>query len=173
VAKSWQTSAVRQILCSGRIAGLREHHGQAIGPAVWPAIITPAERDCVLARIAARSVTKTRAPRTYLLSGLLRCGRCGNRLFSQARHVNPDNRCHAPLPARPLRCSRRTPVPLLAGRVCVGRSPPPSSAISKAPRMRDLEVIDSELSESSCRAEALREVARRRGRRRATAITLT
>jgi hypothetical protein len=88
VAKSWQTSAVRQILCSGRIAGLREHHGQVIGPAVWPAIITPAERDCVLARIAARSVTKTRAPRTYLLSGLLRCGRCGNRLFSQARHVN-------------------------------------------------------------------------------------
>jgi len=39
--------------------------------------------------------------------------------------------------------------------------------------MRDLEVIDSELSESSCRAEALREVARRRGRRRATAITLS
>jgi hypothetical protein len=132
VAKSWQTSAVRQILCSGRIAGLREHHGQVIGPAVWPAIITPAERDCVLARIAARSVTKTRAPRTYLLSGLLRCGRCGNRLFSQARHVNPDNRCHAPLPARPLRCSRRTPVPLLAGRVCVGRSPPPSSAIPRS-----------------------------------------
>lgn len=100
MAKSWQTSAVRQILCSGRIAGLREHHGQVIGHAVWPAIITPAERDCVLARIAARSVTKTRAPRTYLLSGLLRCGRCGNRLFSQARHVNPDNRCHAPLPDR-------------------------------------------------------------------------
>jgi site-specific DNA recombinase len=92
VAKSWQTSAVRQILCSGRIAGLREHRGQVIGPATWPAIITPAERDRVLARMAARSVTKTRAARTYLLSGMLRCGRCGNRLFSQARHVNPDNR---------------------------------------------------------------------------------
>ena len=92
VAKSWQTSAVRQILCSGRIAGMREHRGQVIGPAKWPAIITPAERDRVLARVAARSVTKTRAARTYLLSGMLRCGRCGNRLFSQARHVNPDNR---------------------------------------------------------------------------------
>ena len=46
----------------------------------------------MLARVAARSVTKTRAARTYLLSGMLRCGRCGNRLFSQARHVNPDNR---------------------------------------------------------------------------------
>ena len=92
VATSWHTPAVRQILCSGRIAGLREHRGQVIGPAKWPAIITPAERDRVLARMAARSVTKTRAARTYLLSGMLRCGRCGNRLFSQARHVNPDNR---------------------------------------------------------------------------------
>jgi DNA invertase Pin-like site-specific DNA recombinase len=92
VAKSWQTSAVRQILCSGRIAGLREHRGEVIGEAKWPAIITPAERDRVLARITARAVTKTRAARTYLLSGMLRCGRCGNRLFSQARHVNPENR---------------------------------------------------------------------------------
>ncbi|HEY5151956.1 MAG TPA: recombinase family protein [Mycobacterium sp.] len=92
IASSWQTSAVRQILGSGRIAGLREHHGQVIGPAVWPAIITPAQRDRVLARMAARTVTKTRAPRTYVLSGMLRCGRCGNRLYSQARHTNPDNR---------------------------------------------------------------------------------
>ncbi|HYB34576.1 MAG TPA: recombinase family protein, partial [Mycobacterium sp.] len=92
VATSWQTSAVRQILCSGRIAGLREHRGQVIGPAKWAPIITPAERDRVLARMAARSVTKTRAARTYLLSGMLRCGRCGNRLYSQARHVNPNNR---------------------------------------------------------------------------------
>ncbi|HWY01272.1 MAG TPA: recombinase family protein, partial [Mycobacterium sp.] len=92
VATSWQTSAVHQILCSGRIAGLREHRGEVIGPAKWPSIITPAERDRVLARMAARAVTKTRAARTYLLSGMLRCGRCGNRLYSQARHSNPDNR---------------------------------------------------------------------------------
>lgn len=92
VSKSWQTTAVRQILISGRIAGLREHHGEVIGPAAWPAIITPAERDRILARMTARSLTKARAPRTYLLSGTLRCGRCGNRLFSQARHNNPQNR---------------------------------------------------------------------------------
>ncbi|MBX9978662.1 MAG: recombinase family protein, partial [Mycobacterium gordonae] len=85
-SKSWRTSAVRQILCSGRIAGLREHHGQVIGEAAWPAIVTPAQRDRVLARMAARALTKTRAPRTYLLSGLLRCGRCDSRLYSQARH---------------------------------------------------------------------------------------
>ena len=92
VARSWQTTAVRQVLSSGRIAGLREHRGEVIGAAVWPAIITPAQRDRVLARMAARSVTKTRSARTYLLSGMLRCGRCGNRLYSQARHSNPENR---------------------------------------------------------------------------------
>jgi len=92
VATSWQTTAVRQVLSSGRIAGLREHRGEVIGAAVWPAIITPAERDRVLARMASRSVTKTRTARTYLLSGMLRCGRCGNRLYSQARHSNPQNR---------------------------------------------------------------------------------
>jgi site-specific DNA recombinase len=92
VSETWRTTAVRQILCSGRIAGLREHHGQVIGEAVWPAIITPAERDRIVARMAARSVSKTRAPRTYVLSGMLRCARCGNLLFSQARHVNPDYR---------------------------------------------------------------------------------
>ncbi|WP_188108900.1 recombinase family protein [Mycolicibacter arupensis] len=92
VAASWQTSAVRQVLSSGRIAGLREHRGEVIGAAVWPAIITPADRDRVLARMAARSVTKARTARTYLLSGMLRCGRCGNRLYSQARHSNPENR---------------------------------------------------------------------------------
>ncbi|WP_210419976.1 recombinase family protein [Mycobacterium helveticum] len=92
VAKSWQTTAVRQVLSSGRIAGLREHRGEVIGEAVWPAIITPADRDRVLARMAARAVTKTRSARTYLLSGMLRCGRCGNRLYSHARHSNPQNR---------------------------------------------------------------------------------
>jgi site-specific DNA recombinase len=49
VAKSWRTPAARQILRSGRIAGLREHRGQVIGPAKRPAIITPAEPDRVLA----------------------------------------------------------------------------------------------------------------------------
>ncbi|KQH79734.1 serine recombinase [Mycobacterium gordonae] len=92
VATSWQTTAVRQVLSSGRVAGLREHRGEVIGAAVWPAIITPADRDRVLARMAARSVTKSRTARTYLLSGMLRCGRCGNRLYSQARHSNPQNR---------------------------------------------------------------------------------
>jgi len=72
-------------LRSGRIAGLREHRGQVVGPAVWAPIITPGERSRVIARMDAKVVSGRRTPRRYLLSGLLRCGRCGNRLYSSAR----------------------------------------------------------------------------------------
>lgn len=81
----WRTSTLKAMLRSGRIAGLREHRGLVVGPAVWEAIITPTERDRVLARLAAGAVSGRRPPRRYLLSGLLRCGRCGNTLYSSAR----------------------------------------------------------------------------------------
>lgn len=85
-AQLWQSTTVRTIVTSGRIAGLRTHHGEVIGPGVWPAIITPAERDRVLARFAEKARSGRRAPRTYLLSGMLRCGRCEHRLLSAARY---------------------------------------------------------------------------------------
>ena len=83
--EEWRSPTLRRMLTSGRIAGLREHKGQVVGPAVWPAIITPEQRRQVLARMASAAVTGRRTPRRYLLSGLLRCGRCGNRLYSSAR----------------------------------------------------------------------------------------
>jgi DNA invertase Pin-like site-specific DNA recombinase len=85
--KPWRTTTLRTILRSGRIAGLREHQGRVVGPAVWPAIITEADRARILARMSERAATNKRTPRRYLLSGLLRCGRCDNRLFSQARET--------------------------------------------------------------------------------------
>jgi site-specific DNA recombinase len=84
---SWRTDNVRMILASGRIAGLREHRGSVVGPAAWPAIISVEQRDRILARFAANARSGRRGPRRYLLSGLLRCGRCDNRLFSSARRT--------------------------------------------------------------------------------------
>ncbi|TFV65434.1 UNVERIFIED_ORG: recombinase family protein [Bacillus sp. AZ43] len=81
----WHSPSLRGVLKSGRIAGLREHHGEIIGPAIWDAIITPAQRDRVLARMADQAVTGRRSPRRYLLSGLLRCGKCGGKLYSSPR----------------------------------------------------------------------------------------
>jgi len=72
---AWRVPTVKAIIRSPRIAGLREHRGQVIGPAAWEPIISEADL----------AVSGRRAPRRYLLSGLLRCGRCGNTLFSSAR----------------------------------------------------------------------------------------
>lgn len=81
----WRTSTLRNLLSSGRIAGLREHRGQVVGLAVWPAIITPDDRQRVVARMAASQMAARRAPRRYLLSGLLRCARCSGTLFASPR----------------------------------------------------------------------------------------
>jgi site-specific DNA recombinase len=81
----WRTTSVKSILTSARIAGLRTHRGEVVGSAAWPAIITEEKRAKVLARFADAAVTGRRSPRRYLLTGMLRCGKCGNTLFSSAR----------------------------------------------------------------------------------------
>lgn len=81
----WRTTTLRNIFRSARIAGLRSHNGQVVGPAVWPGIITEDERRQLLALLEQRKRSGRRAVQTYLLSGLLRCGKCGGKLFSSAR----------------------------------------------------------------------------------------
>lgn len=81
----WQTSTLKQILTSGRIAGYREHRGVKVAKAIWEPIITEDQHRQILAHVEARRRSGRRAPQRYLLSGLLRCGRCGTRLYSSAR----------------------------------------------------------------------------------------
>jgi site-specific DNA recombinase len=81
----WRTAVLSDLLASARIAGLRVHRGEVCGPAAWQPIISQRDRDRVLARIADRRVSGRRTPRRYLLSGLLRCGKCGHTLYSSPR----------------------------------------------------------------------------------------
>ncbi len=81
----WQTMTLNTMLKSARIAGLREHHGAVVADAKWAPIITPEQRERILAHFETKKRTNTRAPRRYVLSGLLRCGKCGNKLFSSIR----------------------------------------------------------------------------------------
>ena len=82
---AWRSHTVKAIISSPRIAGLREYRGSVVGDAVWKAIITTAEHDQVVARLDALKNSGRRAPRRYLLSGLLRCGKCGRALYSSNR----------------------------------------------------------------------------------------
>lgn len=81
----WRTTSLKALVASPRIAGLRQHRGQIIGEAVWEPIITPAERDKVLAHMESLKRSGRRQPRRYLLSGCVRCSKCQGTLYSAAR----------------------------------------------------------------------------------------
>jgi len=93
--KPWQSTNLRVLLRNPRIAGLRDHKGEIVGPAVWDPIITVEQRDLVLRALDARSTSNRRAPRRYLLSGMLRCGKCGERLYSAARRTTRRYVCQS------------------------------------------------------------------------------
>jgi site-specific DNA recombinase len=82
----WLTSTLRTMLKSPRIAGLRELHGQ-VSPAPWPAIIDVDRHKRLVALFRANAEIHQRAPRRYLLTSIVRCGRDG---------------CGAPMVGRPV-----------------------------------------------------------------------
>lgn len=80
--KPWRLLTIRNILLSPRICGLRQHAGQIIGPAAWDPIISPEDGERLRRLLRDPARTTARAPRRYLLTGLLTCGRCGATLLT-------------------------------------------------------------------------------------------
>lgn len=80
---AWGETRVRRLLEGTRVAGIAVHHGQEIGAGKWPAIISRAQWEFTQELLAFRSSAarseraKRNAPRTYLLRGLVTCGKCG------------------------------------------------------------------------------------------------
>ena len=66
----WRYSSVRRILRNPAITGLRQHRGEIVGQAAWPAIIDRAEWD-ELQAILSDPARKQARPGKYLLSGLV------------------------------------------------------------------------------------------------------
>ena len=81
----WTPQSLRRMLASGRIAGLREHHGEIVASAEWPAIITPAQSETIRAILADPARRKNRSARRYLLAGLVRCGLCGSAMVARPK----------------------------------------------------------------------------------------
>lgn len=82
---AWTSTTIRGIMTSPRIAGLRAHRGEIVGQAIWEPIVTVEQHQQVLNVMAQKKAAGRRAPRRYLLSGMLRCGKCGVKLYSAAR----------------------------------------------------------------------------------------
>jgi len=83
--KAWRQTPLRRILTNPMLSGQREYRGIAT-PGTWPPILTSDETAQVRAILLdpARRNNMGNA-RSYLLSGFLRCGRCGGRLVSRPR----------------------------------------------------------------------------------------
>ena len=81
----WQPTVLRRMMHSARISGQRSHRGEVVADAVWPAIITPRQREQIVALFADPSRRPKRAPQKYPLRGLLRCSLCGAQLVSRPR----------------------------------------------------------------------------------------
>ena len=67
----------QRMLVSARISGQREHRGEIVAKAEWPAIITPAETQRLRAKLNDPDRRTNRSARRYLLPALLRCDHCG------------------------------------------------------------------------------------------------
>lgn len=86
----WSPGNLRRTLTSPRLAALRVYKGRVLGPGggQWPPILS----ETVWRRLQAAIERPTPAgPRRYLLSGMLRCGKCGAVLYGQ-----PKGRPQAP-----------------------------------------------------------------------------
>lgn len=75
----WKPYAARDVLLNPRYAGLRAVKGEIVGPGTWPPIVDEPLWRAVGGILAdpSRRVTPY-TERTYLLSGIARCGVCGD-----------------------------------------------------------------------------------------------
>jgi hypothetical protein len=83
---AWSQQSMGRMLGSGRISGEREHNGEIVATAEWPAIISAQQGAQIRRRLHDPSRrTTTTAVRRYLLAGLLSCHVCGERLVARPR----------------------------------------------------------------------------------------
>jgi DNA invertase Pin-like site-specific DNA recombinase len=83
--KQWTPQSLRRMLMSARISGQREHRGEIVARAEWPAIVTPGETQQLRAKLGDPDRRTNRAARRYLLTRLLRCSHCGSVLVPRPR----------------------------------------------------------------------------------------
>lgn len=87
----WQANVLRNVLASPRVAGLRQHRGEVVGEAAWPAILDRDTWESV--RAILEDPNRRHKPREgrHLLTRILRCQRCGAGLVAG---VNNGNRAY-------------------------------------------------------------------------------
>jgi DNA invertase Pin-like site-specific DNA recombinase len=81
---AWNHGNLRQWLAAPALAGIRRHNGVDT-QGTWEGIITPEEREALLVRLGnVRGGGGTRQAPVHLLTGLVVCGRCGEKMSVHA-----------------------------------------------------------------------------------------
>lgn len=86
--RPWRDVTVRDMIMRPRNAGLRQHHGEVVGPGQWEPILTAEEYHQAEAILSnpKRRTTPGRDGRVHLLSVIARCAVCnGPMIVSQGR----------------------------------------------------------------------------------------
>lgn len=124
----WKPTELRRLLQNPRHAGLRVHRGEVVGPGNWPAIIDEDTHRAVTAILSDPARRPRGRPRVYLLSGVARCGVCGEdsgaRIYGRAEHRGPVYVCEA----RPHLGRKAEPVDDFIEQVIVARLSRPDAA---------------------------------------------
>lgn len=99
----WTVHRLRDLLTSPRLWGMRTHHGEVVAVGTWPPILaseTGARLQYLLADPSRRREPNHGRP--TLLTGLLRCGKCGSRMVTRRSERGDMTYC---CPSAPRGCN--------------------------------------------------------------------
>ena len=82
--KPWIQTPLRRMLLSSALSAQRDLHG-VLTPGTWPAIITPVDTQRLRLVLNDPARLKRVTARSYLLTGMLRCGLCEQPLVARPR----------------------------------------------------------------------------------------
>jgi site-specific DNA recombinase len=150
---AWTEATVRRQLKSTRVAGIAVHHGTVIGVGKWPAIIARPQWDFTQELLAFRNVAAqkqrdTRSRRTYLLRGLVICGKCGTTMAGCSGSVYRCSRANRADGAKCARTMQAAPLEQFvqdaAVRLLSGLAVNPRTTRTAAVQAAEREIADDE-----------------------------
>ena len=90
--KPWQSSSVKLMVSNPRNAGLRAYKGEIVGPAAWEPIVSEDDWRAAVAALQLRARPK-KGGSISMLTGLVRCGRCGEQMYRTGADTRAEYRC--------------------------------------------------------------------------------
>jgi DNA invertase Pin-like site-specific DNA recombinase len=147
----WSMQGLRWMLRSGRIAGLREHHGEIVDgvKAVWPAIIDKRTHKRIRTKLDNGQRPPGSRVRIHYLAGFVRCGKCDSVMRVGIQHGTLKFKCP---PKQEGGCNGRVvelaPLRDFIDAYMVGRMSDPETLRELAQREVSMTVDTAELLES-------------------------